>query len=565
MIVLGLNAFGHDAAAVLLVDGEAVFASSQERYDRRRHSPAFPADAIDAALSRAGVSKSEVDAIAFPWTRDMGRRQKLWHVLRHLPRSMAFFRDPPDTLLPSRRGYLEAMRGLEMDLQDAGFTAPLHRIPHHLAHAASAALALPGGTGAIVTADGMGEWTTAATWSAKAHALRRIRRAVYPHSPGKAYAAVTQWLGFVPEMDEGKTMGLAAYGDAEADRMMQAFDLLVYGEKDLCWIPKRFYGFPWGESRLYSDHFVKTFGPARDPDEPLRDGDATIALGIQKSTMLWGIFATIEACDAESARDASMAGGLFLNCAMNGKVREAMVEQGVAVRPFPVAGDAGAAWGAAAEVHRRLTGNPAAPLGTLYLGYDITDEEARILVEREGMAPASAAAVAERIADGKIVAVARGRAEFGPRALGNRSILASPTTTTSRDRVNALKGREDWRPLAPLVREEDNRWFKGQVASPYMILTFDATEHAKNEIPGVVHVDGTARVQTVAPGESDFIRGILDALEARGHPPVVINTSLNRRGEPIVNTAEQALTSVKAMQLDALVLGDYLWDRTPLE
>ncbi|MDJ0522967.1 MAG: carbamoyltransferase C-terminal domain-containing protein [Planctomycetota bacterium] len=559
MIVLGLNAFGHDAAAVLLVDGRVVFASSQERYDRARHSAAFPREAAAAALAHAGVEAADLDAVAFPWTRGMARWRKAWHVLRGLPRSRAYFQDPPDSLLPSRQGYLQAMRGLERTLQAEGFDAPLHRIPHHLAHAASAALALPDGTGGILTADGMGEWTTAAMWHADAHELSRGRCAVYPDSPGKAYAAVTQWLGFVPESDEGKTMGLAGYGTRDSEPWAFTHQLLEFNASRLLRIDRRSFGFPWGEARLYGDAFIDALGAARREDEPLRAGDADAALGIQDAVTTWGALVLRALREGFGEEPVGLAGGLFLNCAMNGELLKA----GFDVRPFPVAGDAGAAWGAAAEVHRRLTGTAAEPLGSLYLGHAITEAEARAVAEREAMqrhdVDALALEVAKRIAAGEILAVARGRAEFGPRALGNRSVLASPTTTASRDRVNALKGREDWRPLAPIVREEDTRWFEGQVASRYMILTFDATERAKAEIPGVVHVDGTARVQTVAEGENDFVRAVLDALEALGEPPVVINTSLNRRGEPIVNTAEQALTAARAMQLDGVVIGDWIF------
>jgi len=558
VIVLGLNAHGHDAAAVLLVEGDVVFASSQERFDRKQHSSAWPREAVAAALAHAGLQASDVDAIAFPWTRDMARRRKFWHVLKGLPRSSAFFRHPSDGDLPDRRSYLRAMRALAPHLIREGFTAPLHRIPHHLAHAASAALALPEGTGAILTADGMGEWTTAATWQARRHRLLRLRRAVYPHSPGKAYAAVTQWLGFVPESGEGKTMGLAGYG-RDGPRTSQATALLAYDPQTLCRIPRAMYGFPWGEARLYGTRFVEAFGPARRPSEALRDGDADVALGMQRALETWACSATRDLQAATNASALGAAGGLVLNCAMNGRVRRAHAPRGHAFHPFPVAGDAGAAWGAAAEVHRRLTGAPAAALGTLHLGHDITPTEARAamrgapFVEHPDLLSLAEEA-ARRIAEGHILAVARGRAEFGPRALGARSVLASPTTLASRDRVNALKGRESWRPVAPIVRLGDDRWFEDQTPSPYMILTFRATARARREIPGVIHTDGTARVQTVTPEQNGFIHALLEALHARGAPPVVINTSLNRRGEPIVNTAAEALAAARAMRLDGLIL-----------
>ena len=564
MIVLGLNSFGHDAAAVLVVDGETVFAASQERYDRRRHSHAFPAEAIGAALAFAGLDPSDVDAVAFPWTRAMGRAAKAWHVLTHLPRSRAFFRDPPDSRLDDRRGYLAAMRSLERRVREAGFEAPVRRVPHHLAHAASGALALPGGSGAVLTADGMGEWTTAATWRASAHRVSRLREAVYPHSPGKAYAAVTQWLGFVPESDEGKTMGLAAYGDASSAGAAFTRALLRPDAARLLRVDTAAFGFPWGEARLYGDAFLDALGPAGDGAGPGRAGDADAALGIQDAVEAFALDAARRALGEAGASTLAVAGGLFLNCAMNG----ALLRAGIDLRPFPVAGDAGAAWGAASEVHRRLTGSPAEPLETLYLGHDITDTEAATVGAREGMQQVEedgplARQVAERIAAGKIVCVARERAEFGPRALGNRSVLASPTTLASRDRVNELKGREAWRPVAPIVREEDKRWFEGLVPSPHMILTFVASEDARRDLPGIVHADGTARVQTVNPGQNRFLSQVLDALEERGHPPALINTSFNVRGEPIVNTAEQAWRSYETMGLDALVLGNWLHDRVP--
>jgi len=565
VIVLGLNAFGHDAAAVLLVEGRTVFASSEERFDRVRHSAAFPAGALATALAHAGLEPGDVDRVAFPWTRAMGRGAKLRHFLRGLPRSLAYLSEPPDTLLPDRRGYLRAMRGLEARLRAEGFDAPLVRIPHHRAHAASAALALPEGRGAILTADGMGEWTTAATWASEAGGLTRFARAVYPHSPGKAYAAVTAWLGFRPESGEGKTMGLAAYGDPEAPGAAFARALLAPDAHGLLRVNRDAFGFPWGEARLYGDAFLETLGPPRSAEAEPRPGDADVALGIQEAVEAFALDASRRLLRTTGARDLGLAGGLFLNCAMNGHLLRAL---DVPVHPFPVAGDAGAAWGAAAEVHRLETGTLAEPLGTLRLGHGLTDAECRDVAQPLGAkhvedTEALAQSLAELIEAGHVVAVARGRAEFGPRALGARSILASPRTRASRDRVNALKGREAWRPVAPIVLVEDRTWFENLVPSPHMILTFRGTPRALQEIEGVMHEDGTARVQTVGPEDDPFLRTLLEALEQRGEPAVVINTSLNRPGEPIVNTAAEAVAAAQAMGLDGMVIGDWLWDREP--
>lgn len=560
VIVLGLNAFGHDAAAVLLVDGQVVFASSQERFDRARHSPAFPREAMGAALAHAGLQARDVDFVAFPWTRGMGRLPKAWHMLRRLPRSLAYLREPPDSLLPDRRGYLRAMAGLGQRLREEGFSAPLRRVSHHRAHAASAALALPQGEGAILTADGMGEWTTAAAWRSGSAGLERLTRAVYPHSPGKAYAAVTAWLGFRPESGEGKTMGLAAYGDPQAAGAAFSRSLLAPDKRNMLRLALEAFGFPWGEARLYGDAFLESLGPARSAKREPRPGDADVALGIQQAVEGFAVDAARRLLSKTGAVHLGLAGGLFLNCALNGHLLRTLE---VPVRPFPVSGDAGAAWGAAAEVHRLETGTRAAPLGTLRLGQHLDATSCEVAATPLGGTyhpepEKLAEAVAARIASGEIVAVARGRAEFGPRALGGRSILASPRTRASRDRVNAKKGREAWRPVAPIVLEEDKTWFHDLVPSPHMILTFRATPRAREEITGVMHEDGTARVQTVGAQDDPFLRALLQALARRGEPPVVINTSLNRPGEPIVNTAEEAVTASRAMGLDALVLGGWL-------
>lgn len=561
MIVLGINAFGHDAAAVLLADGEPVFAASEERFDRNRHSAAFPVGAIRAALAHARLEPRDVDRIAFPWSRDMGRLKKLIHVLRRLPRSSAYFREPPDTLLPDRRGYLRDMARVGRRLREEGFDAPLRRIPHHRAHAASARLALPDQRGAVLTADGMGEWTTAASWDATSERLRRVDRAEYPHSPGKVYAAVTAWLGFRPESDEGKTMGLAAYGSQATAAYRFARELLAPRSRALLEVPVERFGFPWGEARLYGDAFLDTLGPARQRDDALRDQDADVALGVQRAVEAFGVDAARRILAQSEAESIGLAGGLFLNCAMNGHLARTL---DVPVRPFPVAGDAGAAWGAAALVHARERGRAASPLTTLRLGTPIHAAEVRALLRGvPGTQPfdevnALADAVAAELVAGRVIGVARDRAEFGPRALGARSVIAHPTSEARRDDVNARKGREAWRPLAPIVREGDDRWFERQTPSPWMILTFHATELAQREVPGVVHADGTARVQTVTPTSAPFIHAVLDALEARGHPAVIINTSLNRRGEPIVDTAHQALVAGRAMGLDAMVLANTL-------
>lgn len=557
MIVLGLNAYGHDAAAVLLADGVPLFAASEERYDRVRHSGAFPRGAIAAALQHAGLAPRDVDLVAFPWARGMARVRKALHVLRHWPRSRAFLEQRPDPALPGRRDYLRAMAGLEDDLRALGLVAPVVRVPHHLAHAASARLALedPHAPAVLLTADGMGEWTTTALWEQRAGRLRQLAACGYPHSAGKAYAAVTAWLGFRAESDEGKTMGLAAYGSPGSPQAAFGRRLLTPHPRRLLRTDTARFAYPLGEARLYGDAFLRELGPARAAHEALREGDASLALGMQQALEAVMEAALRQGLARTGAAQAGLAGGVFLNCALNGTLARRLPAR---IRPFPVAGDAGAAWGAAAWAHERRSGRPAAPLATLRLGHDLTPAEAaRTAPAAEAL---DEAALAQRTAAalqaGRVVGVARGRAEAGPRALGGRSVLASPARTALRDEVNRRKGREAWRPLAPVVRSTATHLFTGLEASPWMISTFVATGRARAEVPGAVHADGTARVQALPPGGEPFLEAVLSALEAGGHPPCTLNTSLNRRGEPIVTTADEALAAARAMGLDALVLAD---------
>lgn len=564
-VVLGVHAFGHDAAAALLVDGVLVFAASEERYDRRRFSAAFPARAIAAALGHAGLAPADVDLVAFPWTRGMARGRKALHVLRGLPRSLAFLREPPDHVVGDRRGYLRAMASLPARLREAGLRAPVVRVPHHVAHAASAALVLPDATGAVVTADGMGEWTTAATWHVVRGRPVPLQRATYPHSAGKAYAAVTSWLGFVPEADEGKTMGLAAYGDPAAPAAAFGRSLLAPHPTRLLTVDLARFGFPWGEARLFGDAFVEALGPPRPPDAPLRPGDADLARGAQDAVEAFALGAARSALAATGAGVVGLAGGLFLNCRMNGRLAR---ELPAAVHPFPVAGDAGAAVGAAAWAHVRATGRPAAPLTTLRLGDAPRPEEVAAALGADDPGPTAPDALLDAVAAcidaGNLVGVCRGRGEAGPRALGGRSVLARADDPAVRDRLNRHKGREAWRPVAPVLAAEDvGRWFEPAWPSPWMILTLTARPAARTgPLRGAVHVDGTARVQTVTADGEPFLHGLLRRLAPHGHA-AVLNTSLNRRGEPIVRTAAEALAAARASRLDALVLEDRLVRLSP--
>jgi len=539
-VVLGINAYSHDAGAALFVDGALVFAAEEERYDRIKHSPAFPHGAIRAALAHAGMAPGDVDRVAFCWRRDMAMRSKLRYFLAGFPRTLPFLLERPDGL-PGRVGYLQAVRSLPRDLQDAAISAPVTYVAHHRAHAAQAWRFGDAADADIVVADGMGEWDTTSWWHAANGALQRGGARTYPQSLGKFYAAVTQYLGFRPESGEGKTMGLAPFGSDALVAPMREWvvpDLRV-----------REFGFAAGRTQMAGPAFERRFGPAREPDGPIEQRHKDVARAAQAALEE----AVLALLPERRSQRLALAGGIFLNCVLNGRIlREAGYES---VFVFPAAGDAGAAAGAAADV---LELDPQG-IGHAYWG-DAFDEAA-IDAALEGRAaeivedPARTAAAA--LADGALVGWFSGRMEFGPRALGARSILADARLPDVQRRINRdVKFREDFRPFAPaILRERADEWFEGAADSPFMLFTFPARETRREQIPGVVHVDGSARVQTVGrhDGHPAF-RRLLEQFEECSGVPLVLNTSFNVRGEPIVRSPREALSVFDRGALDVLVL-----------
>lgn len=552
-VVLGLNAYSHDAGVALVVDGALVFAAEEERYDRQKHSYAFPAGATRAALEHAGLEPADVDVVAFCWRKDMARRRKALYVLRHLPRSLAFLRERPERL-PPRVAYLRRVAGLEHDLRRSGISAPVIWVEHHFAHAVQAHRFGPADEAALLTADGMGEWTATAAWHVERDRPRLLAAQSYPHSLGKVYAAVTQHVGFRPDADEGKTMGLASYG---RPALVEAFSALVRPHPEKLYeIDLDAFAYPWGHTRMAGAGFAERFGPARAPDGPIETRHEDLAYAAQAVLEETVLDVARGLRERTGARHLGLAGGLFLNCVMNGRLaREAGFES---LFVFPAAGDAGAAAGAAAWVagmKRRL-------LPHAYLGDQCDDRAAvdRALAGRPHRVAADPAVeAAEALAAGRIVGWFNGRMEFGPRALGARSILADPRDPGIKDRLNArVKFREAFRPFAPAVLEEEaGDWFADACPSPFMLLAFAALERARDRVPGIVHVDGSARVQTVGQddGQPRF-RRLLDRFRALTGVPIVLNTSFNVRGEPIVRTPGQALACFDRTGMDLLVLGD---------
>ncbi|MHC4952707.1 MAG: carbamoyltransferase family protein [Planctomycetota bacterium] len=541
-VVLGINAYSHDAGAALFVRGALVFAAEEERYDRVKHSPEFPRHAIEAALRHARLEPQEIDRVAFCWRRDMAVWTKLRYFLAGFPRTLPFLLERPDGL-PGRVGYLQAVRTLQSDLNTADIRAPVTYVAHHRAHAAQAWRLGAHDETDIVVADGMGEWETTTAWHAHDGTLEQTAARHYPQSLGKFYAAITQHLGFLPESGEGKTMGLAPFG---SDALVAPMRELVLPE-----LRVREFGFARGRTRMAGPAFERRFGPPRAPDAPIEQRHKDIARAAQVALEE----AILALLPARRSTRLALAGGIFLNCVLNGRILREAGYESVAV--FPAAGDAGAAAGAAAEVAgiRRLG------ISHAYWG-DAFDAEAidRALAGRaHAVADDPARVAADALAKGALVGWFSGRMEFGPRALGARSILADPRLPEIQTRINRdVKFREDFRPFAPTVlREDADAWFESAADSPFMLFTFPVRAEQREKITGVVHVDGSARVQTVGSDDGHpAFRRLLERFREQTGLPLLLNTSFNVRGEPIVRTPEEALGVFDRSALDVLVLED---------
>ncbi len=560
MIVLGISGLAHDSAIALL-DGPRILAfAEQERFNREKHTGAFPAEALRWALASQGLDLSDVDEVVFymrPWAL-IG--QRTWEVLRYLPRSLP-------ALLARRPGNAFRFVTVGRQLRRAGIPARrgcrfrLRHVDHHLAHAASAFFVSEFDEAAILSVDGAGERIT--TWFGRGAGSRieRLHAIALPHSLGLFYSAVTHHLGFRPWGGEGKVMGLAPYGDPQ--RFYASLrEIVRWSDDGRLDIDLRFIAYhlsAW--QRWTSAAFAARFGPPRVPESELRDEHRDLAAALQRVTEDAALAFLRHLHRLVPSRNLCLAGGVALNSVMNGR----LLREGPFERVFiqPAANDAGTALGAALYQVCGLHGLPR-PAGAEIVFLGPAFDEARceaaargagLRVERPPDMPARAA---ELLAEGRILGWFQGRMEVGPRALGNRSILADPRSPTMKDTLNhRVKRREAFRPFAPSVLEDHAAaWFADARPSPHMLLVFDVRPERRAEIPAVTHVDGTARVQTVTREANPRYHALLTAFAARTGVPVLLNTSFNVRGEPIVCTPEDAVRCFLGTAMDALVLGD---------
>ena len=555
--VLGFNCT-HDAAAVLLRDGVPVIAVEEERLSRVKHHFGMPEKAVAACLEAGGIGIDGVDRVAFYMDAGLWLRFFGGHFLRNLPASLSFTKRKPE-LWKSFLGVERRFR------RTFGYRGPFDMVEHHGAHAASAFFPSGFDEAAVLTVDGAGEKVTTLLGAMRGGRLDRIRQETYPKSVGKCWEAVTDWLGFRPQSGEGKAMGLAAYG---RPALVDRFGAVLRPANDGSFhLDLSYFDYPVGRNPLYGPRFVREFGPARAPDGPIEPHHEDVAFALQSATeeVVLGMARWLRG--RTGLRRLVMAGGCALNAPANHRVaREAGFDE---VFIQPAAGDNGACLGAALAVHHgRHPGAPRWTMADAFLGPAIDEAAAAEALRAAGLTaerPADLeAAAAALLGEGKVLGWARGRMEFGPRALGHRSVLADPRTRAMYDRVNLrVKRREPFRPLAPVVRLEDlPRFVDRPMPSPFMLLTFPVRADARSIVPAVVHADGSARFQTVTAAQEPSLHRLLGLFGDRTGVPCLMNTSFNRRGEPVVATAHDAVEASADMDLDALVVGPFLARRT---
>jgi carbamoyltransferase len=553
--VLGINCFSHDTAACLLEDGRLVALAEEERFNRERHTKRFPDQAIGFCLGLAGIGMGEVDVVALAHRPGLDLARGVADALaRRAPKRLAV------------QAYVDAnlLRKEAMFRARWRYRGRITHVGHHDAHAASAFYPSPFERAAVLTLDRGGDFLSTTLQVGAGSRLARLAQLRNPHSLGELYSALTWYLGFEPNADEGKTMGLAPYG---TDKLVGELAGLVQRTPDglfrvnLGWFAYH------REGGWLSRAFLDRYGPPRAPESAITERDQDLAFAVQDLLEETALHLGRTLRQRSGLPDLCLAGGVALNSVMNTRL---LGEAGFA-RIFiqPAASDAGNALGAALWVWHQQLGRPRGEAMThAFHGADWTEAEQAAALAGTGLEvrqvadPASEAA--RLLADGRIVGWFQGRAEVGPRALGARSILADPRRADTRDIVNArVKRREAFRPFAPSVLDEYGPdWFDNYAPNPFMLLVQPVRPERRAQIPAVTHVDGTARLQSVTAAEHPLYHRLISRFAAHTGVPVILNTSFNLRGEPIVHRPAEAVSDFLASDMDALFLGHLLATKT---
>ena len=568
MIILGINTYHSDAAAALLRDGALVAAVEEERFTRVKHTGGFPYHAIRYCLEAGGVDPLEIDHIVIARKRKAHLLQKAFWALRS------------PHMVTGRARVWRRFSGVWDEVADClGIPEPAlrarrHSVEHHVAHAASTFYASPFEEAAVLSIDALGDFASLLWGVGKDRDLTINGFVLFPHSLGLYYTAITQYLGFWNFGDEYKVMGLGAYGEP---RYKEVFEDLVRVGRGMSFnLGLKYFTHPAHGvdvnseagvpkvGRLYSEHLERVLGPAREPGGPVekRHEDLAATLQWRLEEVLLPLISRLH--DKTGSSNLCYAGGVAFNCVANGMIFDRTPFKEVYIQP--AAGDAGLAVGAALYVYHQVLGHPRkCTMPHAYWGPEYSADRMKEVLDRYGLAyrtldgPSLVEETAARMAEGKVVGWYQGRTEFGPRALGNRSIVVDPRRPDMKDILNRrVKRREPFRPFSPSILEErTGEWFEKDYPSPFMLMAYPVRPEKRSLIPAPTHVDGTGRLQTVSRESNPLYWEMIHAFEGITGVPVVLNTSFNEN-EPMVNTPEEAVECFMRTRMDTLVMGDFM-------
>jgi carbamoyltransferase len=600
--ILGISAFYHDSAAALVVGGKIVSAAQEERFTRIKHTPDFPIQAIKFCLEDAGLQIDDLDAVVF-YDKPLLKFERLLETYyAFAPKGLRSFLKAIPVWLDEK---MFLKKQIYDGLKDVGKydkkKLKLLFTEHHLSHAASAFYPSPFEESAILTIDGVGEWCTASIGKGNGEKVSILKEMHFPHSVGLLYSAFTYYLGFTVNSGEYKLMGLAPYGNEDSEKTKQFVEtikthLVDIKEDGSIWLNQSYFDYATGLRMAKDKKWEKLFGfNRRDEAEEIQQHHCDLALAIQQVTEEIVIKMAEEAKRVTQSENLCLAGGVALNCVANGKLQKLGIYKNIYIQP--AAGDAGGALGAALAAsnmyfdEKRMSSTEMDGMQGSYLGPDFSDKEIQLVNKKVNAVfknhdqfETLADEVATILSSGNIVGWFQGKMEFGPRALGNRSILADARNPEMQKKLNLkIKYREGFRPFAPSVLSEDvNDYFDIDTISPYMLLVAPVVEkrrtklptnfkeltlweklyHSRSDIPAVTHLDFSARVQTVHRETNNRYWKLLQAFKKKTGVGVLVNTSFNVRGEPIVCTPHDAYRCFMSTDMDYLVINNFIYKKT---
>jgi carbamoyltransferase len=591
MYILGISCFYHDAAAALIQDGQLVAAAEEERFSRKKHDSGFPAQAIDFCLKTAGITAQDLDHVVF-YEKPFHKFERILHTtLAGAPRTGKLFREAMATWF-SEKLWVKSLLVSHLNIP----ASKVLFVEHHLSHAASAFFCSPYKEAAILTIDGVGEWTTTAMGHATADWGDGVRRNQivldrelrFPHSLGLLYSAFTAWLGFRVNNGEYKVMGMSPYGDPRyIDRVDKVVRVASDGSFNL---DMDYFSFHLSTSQTFNRRFVDLFGPQRDPKAPfitdrthphgaedasreIRERNqyyADVAASIQRVTEETILKMVRHLHETTGAENLCMAGGVALNSVANGRIIREGPFKSVFIQP--AAGDGGGALGAALYAYHVLLNQPRRfVMEHAYWGAEYSPAQVHAFLEEMGLPYREVdddrlmGELVNDLTQGKVIGWYQGRFEWGPRALGNRSILADPRREEMKEIVNEkIKFREPFRPFAPAILESQAENFYAtpkldeNLLARYMLMVSPVVEDKRSVVPATTHVGGSGRLQTVRKEWNPRYHDLIHCFGQATGVPVLLNTSFNLRGEPIVNTPQNAFNTFVSSDIDVLALGNFV-------